>query len=225
MAAIAVPGRPFFTIGEHELAVPVPEHRRRAEQVDAAKLTPAGIRAVARAAHARVHGLAAIEHGGRGERALVRREGRWSPLTLAFVLRRLLAVRRRLLGRVSWLRWNWRLCPRSRSAGLLCRRRGGRVLILCCDLQRRRKRRAEQDHERAHSSSSHPRVLLQRESMTWVSDQGSGISDQRSGSAASEQRCGGSGQRSAVIRRAAPLSDQGPATPLPDSLIPDHADR
>jgi hypothetical protein len=104
-------------------------------------LTASRVRAVTRAAHAQVHRLAALEHGGRRERPLVR--GERGGRLLAIGQRR--TVRGRLLRQVRGL---WR------HRGLAGRLPGG-CLVLCRDLQGRGKHRPEQDHERERSSSSH----------------------------------------------------------------------
>ncbi len=74
IGAIVVPGRPFLTIGIHELAGLVVEHELRAEEVGAAELTAAGVGAVAGAAGPAKMPTAALDHLGVALRTLLRRE-------------------------------------------------------------------------------------------------------------------------------------------------------
>ena len=86
IGGISVPGRPFCTTGADQLAILVVQHELRPEQVRAAELTAASVRAVAGAARSGEHRLAARDHRRIGRRTLMRRKPRLLPSSVPAAL-------------------------------------------------------------------------------------------------------------------------------------------
>ncbi len=156
IAAMAVPGRPFLTIGTTSSPSRSPRttaERRRFTPPSCPPRASAPWQALHRL---RVHRLSALEHSRSGLWTLVGRERCRRSLVWRF--RWLRAVLRGLLREVPWRRRDRGLRRRRLRAGGA---RAGRWLLLACRHPRSGgKGHPREQRQRDSSRSSHPHVLL-----------------------------------------------------------------